>query len=473
MGLPKDEENTAEAPVAPQTSPEAPVDATLGDQPQAAPVQPTPEASAPMPDQSGVSPSNMGQGQPPVPEKTTAQIAQEMNDHDLALQRDLAMGAIKPKSYADLVGPGLMGRIGTFFGLLVSGAGAGLTHQPNALLGMMDKEIERDIDRQKTEKTNAQNWYKLHFEHQAQQAAAMAAAASGYANTTTGDLNVLRMKDLNPKDLDLSATNAAKNSIFLLSIQDQQDAINQMPPGPLREARQRVLDQTVKPAALFQIQQNNETTANKLGTAKALRKAAQPDPFTIDRSKIEALKTQSRKSGSLNNAQQFDNSDYSQALDDAKHLENNRQAAKIYVDVTKKLVNRPLGGALNQRDYDALTQQAKAKIDTLLGGSSKIDIENMFPSWKDLGGNIGRARQDKFESMMELFKKNEVTKILDAHPDIKGKFPEFESPFPKEKGKTVPKEKEEPDVRKYADTHKITYEKAAEIKQKREGRKAK
>ena len=86
---------------------------------------------------------------------------------DAGIQNDFAMGHIKPETYQDLFdNKDTLGKVGTLFGLIVGGAGAGLTHQPNAVLEMMNKEIQNDLQGQIHSNENAQNFYRL---NQAQQ----------------------------------------------------------------------------------------------------------------------------------------------------------------------------------------------------------------------------------------------------------------------------------------------------------------
>ena len=90
---------------------------------------------------------------------------------DQAFMNDLSNGHIKPETYGSLYGKkDTLGKVGTIFALLAGGAGGGLTKTGNPALEMMDKEIERDLDAQKTNRTNAQNFYKLNMEHQMQEA---------------------------------------------------------------------------------------------------------------------------------------------------------------------------------------------------------------------------------------------------------------------------------------------------------------
>lgn len=78
------------------------------------------------------------------------------------LQHDLNNGHIQPETYKDLFNKkDTLGKIGTIFGLLVGGAGSALSHQPDALMEMMDKEIKRDLEAQQNSSSNAQNFLRI------------------------------------------------------------------------------------------------------------------------------------------------------------------------------------------------------------------------------------------------------------------------------------------------------------------------
>lgn len=101
-------------------------------------------------------PTETSVGEPVV--SAADEVLQERNN----TAQDLMEGQIHPKTYGDLfASKDTLGKIGTMFGLLLGGAGSGLTGQPNALLKMMDKTIERDLDAQKTSAANRQNFYKI------------------------------------------------------------------------------------------------------------------------------------------------------------------------------------------------------------------------------------------------------------------------------------------------------------------------
>lgn len=99
------------------------------------------------------------------------QIQKDYSDEDAAWAQDLANGHITPQTYEGLFAKkDTLGKIGTLFGLLVSGAGSGLTHQPNAVIAMMNNEIANDLDAQKTSKANAVNYLRLSQQHEMQKA---------------------------------------------------------------------------------------------------------------------------------------------------------------------------------------------------------------------------------------------------------------------------------------------------------------
>lgn len=85
-----------------------------------------------------------------------------LKQEDDKYEQDLANGHITPKTYQDLFhDKSTPGKIGTLLGLLVSGAGSGLAHQQNAVMGMMDKVINNDLQGQIQSKQNAQNFLRL------------------------------------------------------------------------------------------------------------------------------------------------------------------------------------------------------------------------------------------------------------------------------------------------------------------------
>jgi len=80
-----------------------------------------------------------------------------------ALMHDLQNNKIDPKRYENAMSGGQ--KAATAIGLLLSGAGSGLTGQPNMAMEYLNKQIERDVDAQRQNIHNKQNM--LHaFEQQ-------------------------------------------------------------------------------------------------------------------------------------------------------------------------------------------------------------------------------------------------------------------------------------------------------------------
>lgn len=130
-------------------------------------------------------PTHPDQPEQPVQEQQTPQAPIDqfqqhkqnaMNDiypEAQAFAADMDNGHIKPETYHDLFAKkDTLGKIGTLFGLLIGGAGAGLSHQPNMLMGMMDNEIKRDLEAQQSSVQNKQSFLKINQQNVLNQAQA-------------------------------------------------------------------------------------------------------------------------------------------------------------------------------------------------------------------------------------------------------------------------------------------------------------
>ena len=75
--------------------------------------------------------------------QNAVQYRQELLNEDQAWAQDLANGHVTPKTYGQLFAKkDTLGKVGTLFGLLVAGAGSGITGQPNAVMQMMQQEMQ-------------------------------------------------------------------------------------------------------------------------------------------------------------------------------------------------------------------------------------------------------------------------------------------------------------------------------------------
>lgn len=99
------------------------------------------------------------------------QDAADFHKSNVEWMQDQVNQHITPATYGDLFARrSTLGKIGTLFSLLLGGAGAGLTGGPNVVLKMMDKELENDLEAQKTSKQNAFNFVQMSKQHELRKA---------------------------------------------------------------------------------------------------------------------------------------------------------------------------------------------------------------------------------------------------------------------------------------------------------------
>lgn len=279
-----------QAPAQPQAAPAAPMPAQPTQEAPAAPQpQQAPETTVPI-DNAAVVPE-------PTPEQTAAQKTQQ----DIHFASDLQNGHIKPKTYGDLFAEkSTLGKIGTIFGLMLAGAGSGLTHQPNALLSMMDKQIQNDLEAQKTDQTNRQNWWKLSVEKERNDTQnALTNSETGQKLTANDREQFMNSKMGVVKSI---ATLNAENKMYLTAIQTKQDAVNKMPPGPQRDQAQNEINNTIIPTAFKKMQENNIKAAGfqhsimddakKIKPSSGIKTAQNKKEVNIDEGPIDQKKYQ-------------------------------------------------------------------------------------------------------------------------------------------------------------------------------------
>lgn len=269
--------------------------------PDAQTTSPTPQAA--VPDQAAQAPQT--QAAPGLPNQAAPQTAPVDNKpsatvdvighqppaqnalqgyaEDMAFHQDLNNGQITPETYQSLFAKkDTLGKIGTIFGLLLSGAGSGLAHQPNALLGMMDNQIKNDLEAQKTNQGNKLSWYNAALAHeknqsdiQLNQAVEDSTRAGTYGKALDNEFKNWTNNTL-PNLQHLGATTSSHNAMLLASLQHRQDAINRLAPGPSKDRAQALLDNEIKPAMNAQLIKNREDLANRVS---AIHKIS-PNPLT-------------------------------------------------------------------------------------------------------------------------------------------------------------------------------------------------
>lgn len=428
--------------------------------PQQAPEQPQSQSPQPAaPEQApAMQPEQAQQPQQQMPqqEKTVAQMAQDMNSHDMAFQQDLAQGHIQPKTYHELYAKNADGsdrstlaKLGTLFGLLVGGAGAGLTHSGNPVMEMMDKEIERDLNAQKESQGNAQNWYRLNQQHELQkyqqeqmQAGTEATRAGTYGKVLEGDLARKKLENLGGVNLD--ASNAAANQMRFGYVQYQQDQINKMPPGPNRDAMQRALDTQIRPAIAAKAVEGNVKTAAKKGFVRALgNKTGQNQPqqetTAVNNKVLNDIDIQNRRAADLGLTPPVSPETISKFKEESKDLETIRKSRTAYHHAYKTLWNLPDKGSLNHSAYNAQVGTLGAQIARETAGKFNMQeaskqMSGIFPDYKDY---ISGAGKEKYQNMMNYFDSQEaaltsVNQMKDKYPGIVRPIPKYDSPFEKQ-----------------------------------------
>lgn len=205
-----------------QKSEEAPVGIT-SDMKGVAPVNPPASAA----DASEPPAPEEEQNAPPAEEEAPAtppklSPKEEMDQEAAAHEHDLVQGHITPETYSSLFAKkDTLGKIGTVFGLLLGGIGSGLTGQPNALMSLMQKQIDNDLEAQKASAANAQNFLRINQQNKLLQSQGKKLDAESNIIATT------------------NAANQATQSAFHSLLNDTK----KLPEGPQKEMRKQVLGQ--------------------------------------------------------------------------------------------------------------------------------------------------------------------------------------------------------------------------------------
>lgn len=366
------------------------------------------------------------------PQRDPKQIAQEMTDHDLTFQKDMAMGRIKPQTYHDLYEKkDTLGKIGTIFGLLLGGAGAGLAHGPNQALEMMNREIQNDFEAQKQTQSNAQNWYQQTLAHEMQKAQ-MGQMNVQNMNTLTQMGKVpseIKEAEARTRGIDadtlLKSSAQAINMMKIGAVQSLQDQANKMAPGPQKDEMQKAVDQ-VNSAVQQDISLNNQKTADQIAARDKLRGEAEPDPNSngIDQDKFNRMIAQSRANEALGAPSMMNESDIGRATQEAERVADNRAMARIYKDSFNKLNSKIAGGALNPQLRAAELASLGAEIARATAGrfnaaEAAAQADGMFPSAKDWGG----SREEKYRKSMEYFENQEAGTTTLNRLGLKTPFP--------------------------------------------------
>lgn len=253
------------------TQPSRPKQAAIVPPAAQEPIQP--QQQAPEPQAAAPAPNPVQQDYQEAYNNYQALHARDFGEQAAAYQNDLDNGHVTPATYSQLFADkSTLGKIGTLFGLLISGAGSGITGQPNAVLQMMTKEVENDLDAQKASKVNAQNFLRINQEAALNQARINQMQREGLlteARTKTvpleGALTQAKIKNMPAEaelmraqaknalaDASLKAQTWAKTNMFLSGVNYLEGMTNTLPQGPHKDNVIQML-QGVKQGANQQI----------------------------------------------------------------------------------------------------------------------------------------------------------------------------------------------------------------------------
>lgn len=270
--------------------------------PAAAAPATTPAAAAPTPASDDNTIPVIGQKSDLAPPKPPSPMtAQEMNEAHMSFEQDRAQSKIDPKTYQDLLwnDKSVPGKIGSLFGLMLSGMGSGLTHQPNLLMEMMNNTIQRDTDAQKATMEGARNLYQLHMQHlnsQSEQQANYYKSALDYATAGLKPAEKARIiadtgqAEAMTRRANAETSTAMLNNKKLSWILDQLNGhtVN-MPPAQQSNAI-GTINNAIAPAVQSQIQKNNQEAAAKAQLIQGIAPYPQvPSTKVEDDQKLNAL----------------------------------------------------------------------------------------------------------------------------------------------------------------------------------------
>lgn len=441
-----------------ETPDAAPVDEQ--DAPEEAPDVPAEEAPAEVPVEAEAAPGVTAAPKAPVDNTIVVQgnkppaSAQEFENEAALFADDMQRGHIKPETMQELYGKkDTLGKVGTLFGLLVSGMGSGLSGQPNAVLQMMNQEIERDLDAQKASNQNAQNWLRLSQAHQRQKAEIpQIEAQTKQANAETSlvpyrqaqmesqtkqakaetSLMPYRQAELAASAkahnamADVSATTAAKNYMVIDMTRGLQDLYNKAPPGATKDAMGKYINDVIVPARDAQIKQNSLDGANKINAIHAITQPPQKptDVQKVDVSLVPKLNAQARmyESQGLPVPQgSIPSSQVPTVLKEAGDINANRASYKVIRDAFEKY-DKQIAGGINKLDKDAVKVHISGQLKS--AGIPKDMAEELATASLPAIMDIGATRQTKADQLYDQFKtREEGATTLRQYPSLYPPFP--------------------------------------------------
>lgn len=411
------------------------------DEPQAQAQQPQ-QAQAPAqaeveePEQAEPQASGPSLQQTAATTAAAAPLFASMNPNEDAMQRvaeirafgnDIHSGAIHPKTYSDLFADkSTLGKLGTIFGLIVGGAGAGLTHGPNMALEMMNKQIDRDIQAQQNSASNAQNWYQSALAHEKNKADIALTAAhtlgSQFGAVSSAAKAGQDLYNAHLAGAPIQAAAATYGHAAMAGLKHLQDMIDAQPMGLTKTNAQNILNNVITPAMFNEISRRQQDASGKAAIIKASmvpKEQAQQGPITdaddltkgspIDQDKYDRQLQQGAGGVTAYNPQAgvqpiapgspLDHD----VKNEISFIRQNRANAGDYMKVANLLAQLPKGG-----------QAPSAKLIDAIG--------SVLPGVKNVGG-LGETAKNYFERTRQIAVKTLASRYGVSESDLDSILP--------------------------------------------------
>lgn len=320
---------------------------------------------------------------------------------------DLMTNQIKSKNYQDVLfkdssgnDKPFIGKIGALFGLLLSGAGSGLSHQPNAAMEMMNNEIKNDLESQKQNQSNKLQYYGL-----------INNAIQNQSLVSKNEADIAHLAIQDAPTLDALHMAHARRDVLDKLYRDQ---VLRYPEGsPQRQKAEATFGMMTNAAnaadqsaaalvngrwGLYKNQPGMIGGPNSVENSTGTQ-GNNPSMDGIDYQKWNQLKGAS--------AQKLPNAPTEPDLEairkEAVDVKEARQIRKTYIDSFNQLNKAFLAGKLDPNQRAAAINALGAKMATLTShrynaNEAAAQAEGMFPSSNDWGGKSGKTRQIKYQN---------------------------------------------------------------------------
>lgn len=351
---------------------------------------------------------------------TPEAVRSHLDNEALNYEHDLSNGHITPKTYGDLFADrGTLGKIGMIFGMLLSGAGSGLSGQPNVLLHMLDKQIDNDMEAQKQSKANAHNFLNLNQAHQKQ-------LADIKYQQQQGKLTEAQAAQMRINSAILARTQAHNQAVQsgFQSLIDRRDA---MPDGPLKDQATNTLGMMYPLVKDSIVQRNTQAAAlAAYGQMMSGSPVGQGDGggAPVDYNKMNQLQRHSQMG--IPGAPSGE--DLGNMTKEAAAVEENRATKKTFDDSYNKLNNMFLAGKLspNMRAAEVNTlsaQLARQTAHRYNAAEAHAQAEGMFPAANDWKS----TRREKEFKNDQFFEAEEANTPTLNRFGLKSKMPAYKS----------------------------------------------